>query len=447
MNYYLNPFYPIVKTNKGYQFPDFNIEYNNELIDKCKKDVFLKLLKNSGIDEKLLKEVLTEERFIEWVEKNILVNIKIDQDSIYSRSVSYYFHKKLGNVPVNINNKCVLILGCGGIGTHVAWNLTVLGVGKIYVLDYDKVECSNLNRQILYDTEDIGEYKVDVLEKKLSKINRDIIIKQINKNITSKKDLEEVIRETNPDCIVKCLDSPLYFPKWLDEVCKKYKKTYVAGILTGTAQMIGPTYVPDKTASYCDFFNIDGNTERVFGIGPSLGFVMYQISGQLTEEVFKILIDKGHLKYTNKIVIHENITNEEVELQPKNKVIDKKSNYKKWNMLNLIVILFTYYMCCCLKLPQICSVLVGLCYIIIQPVFISNSRLESFSYTFVNLIYVVICNLLLSIQNGMFSVVTWNVLLGLVSLFYTFLGIFVLVLVLVNMSIFQLKLHFQKKRG
>ena len=66
-----------------------------------------------------------------------------------------------------ISQSRILILGCGGTGTHVAWNLAALGIRNFVLIDDDKVELSNLNRQLLYDLNDIGTYKVDALEKNL----------------------------------------------------------------------------------------------------------------------------------------------------------------------------------------------------------------------------------------------------------------------------------------
>ena len=58
-----------------------------------------------------------------------------------------------------ISDLTVLIAGVGGLGSHQALELQRAGVNKIYLIDSDKIEVSNLNRQILYGREDIGEYK------------------------------------------------------------------------------------------------------------------------------------------------------------------------------------------------------------------------------------------------------------------------------------------------
>jgi molybdopterin/thiamine biosynthesis adenylyltransferase len=60
-----------------------------------------------------------------------------------------------------------MVLGVGGLGCGVAVALARLGVGKIILFDKDIVDISNLNRQILYDTSDIGKPKVDQAKKTL----------------------------------------------------------------------------------------------------------------------------------------------------------------------------------------------------------------------------------------------------------------------------------------
>ena len=74
----------------------------------------------------------------------------------------------------------------GGLGCPLSIYLASLGVGTIGIVDNDKVELSNLNRQIIYNVNDIGKFKVDVAKNKIKLINKKVVIKsfklRVNKN-------------------------------------------------------------------------------------------------------------------------------------------------------------------------------------------------------------------------------------------------------------------------
>ena len=86
--------------------------------------------------------------------------------------------KKFGLVgQKKIISSKVLIFGMGGLGCPLAIYLASLGIGTLGIVDNDKIELSNLNRQIIYSNDDIGKFKVDVAQKKIKKINNKSLIK------------------------------------------------------------------------------------------------------------------------------------------------------------------------------------------------------------------------------------------------------------------------------
>tara|TARA_B100001559_G_C16364758_1_gene559146 strand:+ start:188 stop:937 length:750 start_codon:yes stop_codon:yes gene_type:complete len=85
-----------------------------------------------------------------------------------------------------ILNSKVLIVGAGGLGCPVADLLARSGVGEIGIIDYDKVNLSNIHRQTLYTAKDVNRYKVDIVKKRLNLINKDIKINTYNKKATEK---------------------------------------------------------------------------------------------------------------------------------------------------------------------------------------------------------------------------------------------------------------------
>jgi adenylyltransferase/sulfurtransferase len=80
----------------------------------------------------------------------------------------------------------VLVIGVGGLGCPLITYLAASGVGKIGIVDFDKVEVSNLNRQTLFGINDVGKFKVDQAKKKIRKLNKKINIITFKKKINSR---------------------------------------------------------------------------------------------------------------------------------------------------------------------------------------------------------------------------------------------------------------------
>ena len=90
----------------------------------------------------------------------------------YSRQIIL---KKVGAIgQKRLLKSSVLIIGAGGLGSPIAIYLSALGVGKIGIVDKDKVELSNLNRQVIFETNDLKKKKSLTAANKLKRINPDI---------------------------------------------------------------------------------------------------------------------------------------------------------------------------------------------------------------------------------------------------------------------------------
>jgi len=108
--------------------------------------------------------------------------------------------KKIGVIgQQKLKSAKVLVLGMGGLGCPLSIYLASLGVGTIGIVDNDKIELSNLNRQIIYNINDIGKYKVDVAKNKIKLINKNIIIKSYNIRI-NKTNIEKLIKKFDIVC-------------------------------------------------------------------------------------------------------------------------------------------------------------------------------------------------------------------------------------------------------
>ena len=86
----------------------------------------------------------------------------------------------------------VAIAGLGGLGSNVAYALTRIGVGHLHLVDFDRVDITNLNRQ-QYFMEDIGKYKTDALEALLRKINPYLDIQTDCVRVTEKNAAERCV--------------------------------------------------------------------------------------------------------------------------------------------------------------------------------------------------------------------------------------------------------------
>ena len=101
--------------------------------------------------------------------------------------------------------KKVLIICVGGVGQHVATYLVTNGVANLTIVDFDDVEMSNLNRQILLTQEDVGKKKVEVVKKALNAKNKDALIEAIDCKVVE-SNVPELIT-CNYDVVIDCLDN------------------------------------------------------------------------------------------------------------------------------------------------------------------------------------------------------------------------------------------------
>ena len=153
---------------------------------------------------------------------------KLKKDSLerYSRQIIL---KNIGIIgQKKIINSKVLIVGVGGLGCPIADLLTRSGIGLIGVIDFDKVSLSNIHRQTLYSTKDIGKFKVNVIKKKLNLINKEVKVKIYNKK-ADEKNLKNILNKY--DVIVDGSDN--FKTKFLlNKLSLKFKKKLIVGAIS-----------------------------------------------------------------------------------------------------------------------------------------------------------------------------------------------------------------------
>lgn len=189
-------------------------------------------------------------------------------------------------------NAKVLIIGAGGLGAPAAMYLAAAGVGTIGIVDVDEVDLSNLQRQIIHSTADIGKAKVKSAAESMNAINPDVKVNTYRMFVNS-QNIMELIEDY--DFILDGTDN---FPaKFLiNDACVKAKKPFShAGIIRFQGQLM--TYVPGEGPCYrCVFKNPPPKdavpTCKQAGVIGAMGGVIGSLQAM---EAVKYIIGKGDL--------------------------------------------------------------------------------------------------------------------------------------------------------
>ena len=122
----------------------------------------------------------------------------------------------------------VLIIGIGGLGCPLLTYLASSGINNIGIVDHDKVELGNLNRQILFNTSDLGKYKVIQAKSKVIKIYKKIKIKTFKKKIST-KNINSILK----DYSIICDGTDNFETRYLiNDYCKSKKKILISGAIS-----------------------------------------------------------------------------------------------------------------------------------------------------------------------------------------------------------------------
>ena len=190
-----------------------------------------------------------------------------------------------------LKNAKVLVVGAGGLGCPALQYLCSAGVGTIGIIDFDTVELHNLNRQILYSTDDIGKPKVEIAAGKLKSQNPNVSFIVFNE-ILNKKNGKEIISRF--DIIVDGSDNfPTRF--LVNDICAELNKPLVFGsIYKFEAQLAVFNYKNNKNLRDVygeppDSEDAPGcNESGVLGVVPGiLGVFMANATIQLILDIYK----------------------------------------------------------------------------------------------------------------------------------------------------------------
>lgn len=218
-----------------------------------------------------------------------------------------------------LRNASVLIIGVGGLGCPAAQYLAGAGVGKIGLMDHDKVSLTNLHRQVLFDESDVGKSKALVAKEKLQRINREIKIIALEEALTKENAVKvfcdyDLILDGTDNFETKYLindASVLTGKAWIYASIYKHE-----GQLSVFNYQDGPSYrclFPKTTRQ-----NVSCEATGVLGMTPGMFGLL-----QATEALKMILgagkVLSGKLKLMNILIGSEQVLNiqkrpEEIEL-------------------------------------------------------------------------------------------------------------------------------------
>ncbi len=168
-----------------------------------------------------------------------------------------------------------LLVGAGGLGSPIATYLTAAGIGTLGIIDADKVSISNLQRQTLYNEDEVGQSKVQCAYQRLHCLNKEVDI-QVNDCFLSEDNADEIISAY--DLVVDGCDN--FATRFLiNDHCLRLGKPYVYGSIQGLNGQVSVFGLPDasgKVHSYRDLYDEEELTsmtppsKAVLGITPAI---------------------------------------------------------------------------------------------------------------------------------------------------------------------------------
>lgn len=218
------------------------------------------------------------------------MNLTDEQVERYSRHI--ILPEVGGKGQIKLLESSVLIVGAGGLGSPVALYLAAAGVGTIGIIDADTVDLTNLQRQVIHTTQDVGVSKVDSAKETMQAINPDVNVVTYRKRLNATnaldilKDYQFVIDGTDNFASKFLVADACYFAK------KPYSH---AGILRFTGQVT--TVVPGESTCYRCMFREqppDGAVPSCSQAGV-LGVLACVVGGIQATEAIKYLLGKGKL--------------------------------------------------------------------------------------------------------------------------------------------------------
>ena len=222
---------------------------------------------------------------------------------------------------LNLKNSSVLCIGAGGLGSSVLLYLAATGIGRIGIVDNDQVEKSNLQRQIIHETNSIGKLKIDSAKERIKKINPNCEVLTFAERINPTNALE-IIREF--DVICDCSDN--FGTRYLiNDACLILDKPLVFGSVQGFEGQVSVFNLNKKSPNLRDLLPESPSKNAVpscaeYGVvGVSTGLIgILQVN-----EIIKLILKKGQI-LDGKILIFDLLNMNMKKLHLKSDQVNKQ---------------------------------------------------------------------------------------------------------------------------
>ena len=214
-----------------------------------------------------------------------------DEEERYQKHLAL---KEIGyNGQLDLKNSSVLCVGAGGLGSSVLMYLAATGIGKIGIVDNDYVEKSNLQRQIIHETNTVGNLKIDSARERIKKFNPNSELLTFAERINPNNALE-IIQEF--DVICDCSDN--FGTRYLiNDACLILNKPLVFGSVKGFEGQVSVFNLHKKSPNLRDLLPESPSKNAVpscaeYGVvGVSTGLIgILQVN-----EIIKIILKKGEI--------------------------------------------------------------------------------------------------------------------------------------------------------
>jgi molybdopterin/thiamine biosynthesis adenylyltransferase len=196
-----------------------------------------------------------------------------------------------------LKGSCVAVVGIGAIGSVSSEYLVRAGVGKIIIIDKDKVEEINIHRQTLYNLEDVGKFKADVAKRELLKANPDTEV-VVKKEFISNKNIGILLKGAN--LVLDCTDNMLA-RKTINDYCIGKKKIWIHAAAQGARCNV---LVLDEASDYSRYFGTGSFADCSENpiLGPAAGLAAcIQAS-----EAIKVLVGMPYFEHLQRFDLWKN---------------------------------------------------------------------------------------------------------------------------------------------